>query len=104
MIPNSKLPEDFVVQFTRRRVNDSRINVLVTEIISVQTMDVSLFIEFANVTNYEHLLVFVRYNRKPDLTSNTYDKMFLIKVTGKIYSWLNIYTCIIIIISYYQHC
>ncbi|KAF6033001.1 oxt [Bugula neritina] len=62
-------------------VNDSRINVLVTEIISVQTMDVSLFIEFANVTNYEHLLVFVRYNRKPDLTSNTYDKMFLIKVT-----------------------
>jgi len=90
MIPNSKLPEDFAVQFTRRMVNDS--------------MDVSLFIEFANVTNYEHLLVFVRYNRKPDLTSNTYDKMFLIKVTGKIYSWLNIYTCIIIIISYYQHC
>lgn len=49
----------------------------------METENVSLVVEFANVTDYDHLAVFVRYDERPNLVTNEFDAMYLINVTSK---------------------
>lgn len=78
--PSSK--ETSATTFSRKTVPDGRATYLVNELVSVQTTNVSLVVEFANVTDYEQLLVFVRFEERPNLVTQEYDVKYLINVTG----------------------
>lgn len=46
----------------------------------MKTENVSLVVRFANLTNYEQLLVFVRYGSRPDLANNVFDSKYMVNV------------------------
>lgn len=79
MIPNSQTPTSFI----RKTVPDGRSFYLVNELISVETANVSLVVEFANVTDYDYLAVFLRYDERPNLVTNEFDAVYQIDVASE---------------------
>lgn len=69
-----------VTQFRMRTVPEGRATVLAHELLAVDSLNVSLMIEFANLTEYEYFAVFVRHGEKPTLMTDEYD--FVQVVTG----------------------
>ena len=69
-------------EFSRKSVPIGRTDLLVNELITVKSRNVSLLVHFTNITGYNQLLVFIRYENKPDLLNNTFDKMYLVNLTG----------------------
>lgn len=83
MIGHSTQPISEAAKFVRKTIPSGRANILVNELISVTANNVSLAVEFANLSDFETLLVFVRFKNKPNLTANTFDDKFLVQ--GKFY-------------------
>lgn len=73
-----------MAKFARKTVPASRATLLINELISVETSNVSLMVQFANVTDYDHLAVFVRHGNKTDLQTNEFDAHFLIDVSSEL--------------------
>ncbi|XP_067929649.1 uncharacterized protein [Watersipora subatra] len=68
--------------FARRFIPEGRAELLVNELIRVNTQNVTLELEFAHVTVYTQLLVFVRYETPPDLSTKTFDKLYQVDVSS----------------------
>lgn len=65
------------------------------ELIQIDSINVSLFIEFANVTDFDHLVVFIRHDLRPDLDTKVFDKFYVVSVNGKCCLVMLLFSCLV---------
>lgn len=56
---------------------------LANELLVVDSLNVSLMIELANLTDYDYFAVFIRHNEQPALSTREFDGVYLVAGNGK---------------------